>query len=60
MEDREKILLQKYPQLSEAKEYGIDIVMLYENLQRPVQERVKRHQIALDTYKKLHNIAHDK
>jgi hypothetical protein len=57
MENREEILLAEYPGLTKAKEYGIDIVMLYDNLQRPVIERIRRHQIALDTFKKLRNTA---
>ncbi len=57
MENREEILLAKYPGLAKAKEYGIDIVMLYDNLQRPVIERIRRHQIALDAFEKLYNTA---
>ena len=57
MENREKILLAEYPGLTKAKQYGIDIVMLYDNLQRPITERIRRHQIALDTFKKLYNTA---
>lgn len=53
MENREEILLAEYPDLAKAKEYGIDIVMLYDNLQRPVIERIRRHQIALDAFEKL-------
>ena len=60
MENREEILLAQYPGLAKAKQYGIDIVMLYDNLQRPVAERIRRHQIALDTFKKLHNTAKPK
>lgn len=57
MENLEEKLLAEYPALSKAKDYGIDIVMLYDNVQRPVIERIKRHQIALNTFKKLHNTA---
>jgi len=57
MKTREEILLEEYPELADAKEYGIDIVMLYDNLQRSVEERIRRHQIALDMFKKLHNTA---
>ena len=57
MENREEILLAEYPGLAKAKEYGIDIVMLYDNLQRPVIERIRRHQIALDVFEKLYNTA---
>jgi hypothetical protein len=57
MENREKMLIAQYPCLAKAKRYGIDIVMLYDNVQRPVIERIKRHQIALDTLQKLKNKA---
>jgi hypothetical protein len=36
-----------------ASDYGIDISMLIDNLNRSVTERIKRHQIALDTAKKI-------
>jgi hypothetical protein len=29
--------------------------MLLANLDRPVAERIRRHQIALNTFRKLHN-----
>jgi len=32
-----------------AIDYGIDISMLIQNLKRPPGERIRRHQIALDT-----------
>jgi len=32
---------------------GIDVTMLIDNLQRSVTERIKRHQIALNTTEKL-------
>jgi hypothetical protein len=57
MENLEEKLLAEYPGLAKAKAYGIDIVMLYDNVQRPVVERIRRHQIALDTFKKLHKTA---
>ncbi len=60
MENREEILIAQYPCLAKAKQYGIDIVMLYDNVQRPVVERIRRHQIALDTFKKLHKTAKPK
>ena len=41
MKTHEEILLEKYPELKEAREYGIDIVMLYDNLQRSVEERIR-------------------
>jgi hypothetical protein len=38
-----------------AAEYGIDIPMLMANLARTPAERIRRHQIALDTMKMLSN-----
>jgi hypothetical protein len=36
-----------------AADYGIDISMLIENLKRSPEERIRRHQIALNTVKSL-------
>jgi hypothetical protein len=36
-----------------AIDYGIDVSMLVDNLQRSVTDRIKRHQIALNTAEKL-------
>ena len=36
-----------------ATDYGIDVSMLADNLQRSVTERIRRHQIALNTAEKL-------
>lgn len=36
-----------------AIDYGIDVSMLADNLKRSVTERIKRHQTALNTAKKL-------
>lgn len=36
-----------------AADYGIDISMLIENLKRTPEERIRRHQIALNTAIKL-------
>ena len=36
-----------------ATEYGIDVTMLVDNLQRSVTERIKRHQMALNTVRKF-------
>jgi hypothetical protein len=36
-----------------AAEYGIDIPMLAANLARTPAERIRRHQIAFETYQKL-------
>jgi hypothetical protein len=43
---------QKDP-IQAAAEYGIDIAMLEANLARSPSERIRRHQIALETFNKL-------
>ena len=48
-------LIARIPELASARDYGVDISMLLANLKRPVIERIKRHQIALDTFYKLQN-----
>jgi len=46
-------LIDVIPELAAARDYGVDIRMLYANLKRPVIERIRRHQIALDTFEQL-------
>jgi len=41
-----------------AIDYGIDVSMLIENLKRTPAERIKRHQIALETVEKLRKARH--
>ncbi len=36
-----------------AREYGIDVAMLIDNLKRSPAERIRRHQIALETMETL-------
>lgn len=36
-----------------AIDHGIDVSMIVDNLRRSVSDRIKRHQIALDTVEKL-------
>ena len=36
-----------------AREYGIDVSLLADNAGRTVAERIERHQVALDTARKL-------
>jgi hypothetical protein len=36
-----------------AREYGIDVAMLIDNLKRSPTERIRRHQIALETMEAL-------
>ena len=43
------------PELAAAKEYGIDISMLVDNQGLTPKDRIKRHQIALNTIEKLRN-----
>jgi hypothetical protein len=45
-------LIKRIPELAQARDYGVDIPMLLANLNRPVIERIRRHQIALDTFEK--------
>ena len=46
-------LIKRIPELAQAHDYGVDIPMLLANLNRPVIERIRHHQIALDTFEKL-------
>ena len=48
-------LIERIPELAAARDYGVDLQMLYDNLNRPVIERIRRHQIALDTFERLQN-----
>lgn len=43
------------PELAAAKEYGIDISMLVDNLGLTPKDRIRQHQIALNTIEKLRN-----
>lgn len=45
--------LNESPQLAEARKNGVDLWALWANLQRPVAERFRRHQIAIETMRKL-------
>ena len=46
-------MIQNNSQLRLAREEGIDLEMLWYNLQRSVTERIRRHQIAFDTVRML-------
>lgn len=48
-------LVKNIPEVAAAYEYGVDIAALIANMKRPVAERIRRHQIALDTFQKLRN-----
>jgi hypothetical protein len=41
------------PEIQAAINYGVDISMLSDNLKRSIAERIRRHQIALNTVQKL-------
>ena len=55
LQTRAQRLAEKYPEVAAARDWGVDIPMLLANLDRPVAERIRRHQIALNTFRKLHN-----
>jgi hypothetical protein len=48
-------MLKECPALAEAARYGVDIPMLLDNLNRPISERIRRHQAALNAMNKLRN-----
>jgi hypothetical protein len=48
-------LIRKYPALTRAARYGVDIGLLLDNLRRPISERIRRNQAALNAIKKLRN-----
>ena len=54
-DDELDVLIRNTPELAAAQDYEIDVRMLIDNANRSVSERIKRHQIALDTYQKLRN-----
>jgi len=45
-------------QIKAALDYGIDIDALIDNLKRTPEERIRRHQIALNTAEKLREARH--
>lgn len=48
-------LMAQCPALAEAAAYGVDIPMLLANLRRPVSERIRRLQQALNAIQQLRN-----
>ncbi|MFA6176442.1 MAG: hypothetical protein WC765_07685 [Phycisphaerae bacterium] len=50
-------LIEKYPAMKTARRQGVDVYMLLDNLKRTPEERLQRHQIALQTFQKFHNAA---
>lgn len=45
------------PILAQAQRDGIDVWALWANIHRPVEELIRRHQIALNRFKMLYNAA---
>ena len=50
-------LAREIPAWAKAKEYGIDIAMLYDNIKLTPTERIRRHQIAVNTFEKIYKSA---
>jgi len=50
--------LQQADEVKAAIDYGIDISMLIDNLGRTPADRIRRHQIALNTAEKLREAKH--
>jgi hypothetical protein len=50
-------LIQACPALKEARQQGVDVYMLLDNLKRTPAERLARHRIALQTLQKFQNTA---
>ncbi len=51
--DKIPVKYSKAAEIQAAGDYGIDISMLIANIGRSYSERIKRHQIALNTMEKL-------
>jgi len=49
---------QQKDEIQAAIDYGIDVSMLIDNMARSYTERIKRHQIALNTAEKLRKARH--
>jgi len=50
--------LQQTDEVKAAIDYGIDVSMLIDNIKRSPAERIRRHQIALNTAQKLRRAKH--
>jgi len=46
-------LVEQYPYLKEARDFGVDIQMLMDNAERTPTERARRHQAALNALNML-------
>ena len=57
--DKESESTHQAPEIQAAIEYGIDISMLRDNLKLSPAERIRRHQIALNTAEKLREAKHE-
>jgi len=53
-------LVAQYPSLKAAQDYGVDVQALVDNVNRSVDERIRRHQIALNLFRQVHNIANER
>ena len=51
--DKTSISIKNADQIHTAADFGIDISMLIDNLKRSPAERIRRHQIAINTAQKL-------
>ena len=50
--------LQQADEIQAAIDYGIDIAMLIDNINRDPSDRIRRHQMALNTAEKLRKAKH--
>ena len=50
--------LQQADELQAAIDYGIDIAILIDNIERNPTDRIRRHQMALNTAEKLRKAKH--
>jgi hypothetical protein len=48
-----RALLKNNPAMAKAARYGVDIALLLDNLKRPISERIRRNQEALNAMNKL-------
>lgn len=55
---QDKTVSGRSDRLKAASDHGIDIPTLLENIKRSVSDRIKRHNIALNTAEKLREAKH--
>ncbi len=51
-------LVSETTELARARDYGVDLWTLIANLHRTPEERIRRHETALSTFKLLYQSAH--